>query len=313
MTKNMGVYLGIDLGGTRIQAARFTPDGVREATESAPSEAQGNADKILDAINSAASQLVKNEALLGVGLGAAGLCDPERGRILSSPNIPALNGFDLKTRLQGLFGDTPILMMNDANAAALGEFHAGAGLGSSSMFLLTLGTGIGGGFVANGKILLGTAGFAAEAGHMSIQANGPLCRCGSRGCLEACVSGWAIVRDAEEIARNNPDSEIARLPSLTPLTLAKLARNGEPNARALWEKAGTMLGIGIANLMNLFNPECVVLVGGLGKAGSLLVDPARRTWENQVFGRAHQSTVVKMGTLGEWAGARGTIQPYLDS
>lgn len=312
MAGNVGIYLGIDLGGTRVKAARFTPDGVREASESAPSEAQGDADAILEAIHSAGSSLAGNADLLGVGLGAAGLLDPEAGRILNSPNIPSLNGFDLKARLQEAFGNVPVHMMNDANAAALGEFHAGAGVDSSSMFLLTLGTGIGGGFVVNGKIWGGAAGVAAEAGHMCIQADGPLCHCGARGCLEACVSGWAFVRDAEEIARNTPASAIARLPSLTPLALARLAEGGDAYARSLWEKAGTMLGTGIANLMNLLNPDCVVLAGGLGKAGSLLLDPARRAWESQAFEEAHKSTAVKMGALGEWAGVRGAIQPFLD-
>ncbi|MFC1491344.1 ROK family protein, partial [Nitrospinota bacterium] len=149
-------------------------------------------------------------------------------------------------------------------------------------------------------------------GHMCILTDGPSCHCGGHGCLEACVSGWALVRDAENIAHLNPDSAIARLPSLTPSALAELAGGGDHQAKALWEKAGRMLGTGIANLMNLLNPECIVLVGGLAKAGDLLLDPAKQAWETQAFDRAWASTSVKIGTLSEWAGVRGAIQPFLE-
>ncbi len=148
---------------------------------------------------------------------------------------------------------------------------------------------------------------------MCVQADGPLCRCGARGCLEACVSGWALERDAREIARQDPASAIASLPAFTPHALAELASGGDPQARALWEKAGAMLGVGIANLMNLLNPDLIVLVGGLGKAGDLLLGPARRAWESQAFEEAHTSTSVKFGALGEWAGVRGAIQPFLEN
>ncbi|MEK6710349.1 MAG: ROK family protein, partial [Nitrospinota bacterium] len=245
-----------------------------------------------------------------VGVGAAGVIDAQAGRIVQSPNLPPLSGFPLRERLKETLGGITPHLMNDANAAALGEFHAGAGRGFRSMVLLTLGTGIGGGIVLDGKLWEGAAGVAGEVGHMCIQAGGPECTCGARGCLEACVSGWALARDARAAARE-PGSALASLPELTPKRLADLALAGDAGALALWEKAGTMLGTGIANLMNLLNPECVVLVGGLAQAGELLLAPARRAWERQALGRARASAPVLLGALGEWAGARGAVQPLL--
>lgn len=306
-----GVLLGIDLGGTQIKAARFSSVGEWESKSLASSHGNENPEEIFEALYSTASDLIENSQLAGVGVGVAGVFDPQSGKIVNSPNMPTLNGFDLRGRMRSAFGDIPIHMMNDANAAALGEFHAGAGAGAGSMFLLTLGTGVGGGFVIGGEIWEGAASVAGEVGHMCIQAGGPLCNCGAKGCLEAYVSSWSLIRDANTIARKKPGSAIAGLPSLTPEDLAALAAQGDEDATALWENAGTMLGVGIANLMNLLNPERIVLVGGLAKAGGLLLKPAEKTWKIQAFDRAHETTSVRMGTLGEWAGVRGAVQPLL--
>lgn len=305
------VLLGIDLGGTHIKVAKFSSIGEWESESQSESNIQDRSDEIFESLYSAATDLLGNDRLAGVGVGVAGVFDPQTGRIVNSPNIPALNGFDLKKWVLSSFGEIPVHLANDANAAALGEFHAGAGMDTESMFLLTLGTGIGGGFVIGGKIWEGTGSVAGEVGHMCVQADGPLCNCGARGCLEACISGWALIRDANTIAQEKPGSPISALPTLTPQDLAILAIQGDEDARALWDKAGKMLGIGIANLMNLLNPECIVLAGGLAKAGALLLEPARKTWESQAFGRAHETTSVLMGTLGEWAGVRGAVQPLL--
>ncbi len=307
-----GVFLGIDLGGSQLKAARFSPEGAREAAENTASQASGDAEDIFSALYAHAAALIGGSHLLGIGVGVAGLIDSGSGRILNSPNIPALSGFPLRDRVREAFGgEIPVLMMNDANAAALGEYFAGAGKSCSSMFLLTLGTGIGGGFVIDGNLWTGAAGVGAEAGHMCVRADGPLCRCGARGCLEACVSGWALMRDADQIAKRDPESAIAGVSPRTPLALAELATAGDRQARTLWENAGAMLGTGIANLMNLLNPDCIVLTGGLGEAGALLLKPARRAWESQAFKETRASTSVKPGVLGEWAGVRGAIQPFL--
>lgn len=307
------VFLGIDLGGTQIKAARFSSNGDWESKSQSRSDGRESADEILEALISTTSNLLQNDPPAGIGVGVAGVFDAKSGRIVKSPNMPMLNGLEFRKMLKSAFGNIPIHIMNDANAAALGEFHAGAGVGAESMFLLTLGTGIGGGFVVGGKLWEGVAGVAGEVGHMCIQADGPMCTCGAKGCLEACVSSWALIRDANAIARNNPDSSIASLDSVTPKNLAALAINkGNKDVLELWKKAGTMLGIGIANLMNLLNPDRIVLVGGLARAGNLLLEPAKITWKAQAFERAAETTIVRVGTLDEWAGTRGAVQPLLN-
>jgi glucokinase len=303
-----GVLLGVDLGGTQVKAARFSRSGEREAVARAASPSRESAEAILGAVLVAARELSDSPA--GVGIGVAGVLDLREGRVVHSPNLPALSGFPLRERLRSALGGVPVQMMNDANAAALGEFHAGAGQACRSMVLLTLGTGIGGGVVLDGKIWEGAAGAAGEVGHMCVQADGPECSCGGRGCLEACVSGWALIRDAKAAAKD-PASAIASLPEITAERLAGLALAGDAGARSLWESAGRMLGIGVANLMNLLNPECIVLAGGLARAGDLLLAPARRAWERQAFELARASCQVRLASLGEWAGVRGAIQPFL--
>lgn len=306
------VLLGIDLGGTKLKGTRFSLNGIKESDYETNSGAYNNPNDFLSLLLSAVSKLSNGCQVAGVGIGVAGAIDSTTGTILNSPNIPSLNGFEMKKHVAAALGGIPVSLINDANAAALGEFYAGAGTGAQSLYLLTLGTGIGGGFVIDGEIWAGTGGVAGEVGHMCVQANGPSCSCGGRGCLEACVSGWAIVRDAKAIAKEKTGSAIASLPSLTPHALSELAQKGDLDANNLWSRAGTFLGIGIANLMNIINPELIVLTGGLAKAGGLLLEPARRTWEKQAFDRAHQTTSVRFGLLGEWAGVRGAIQPLMN-
>jgi len=307
-----GILLGLDLGGTQVKAARFSPSGEREAVARVDSPSHESPEAVLGAVLAALRALLPGGASpAGVGIGVAGVLDLKEGRIIESPNLPVLSGFPLRERLQSALGGAPLRLLNDANAAALGEFHAGAGRPFESMVLLTLGTGIGGAIVLGGKLWEGAAGIAGEAGHMCVQAGGPECTCGARGCLEACVSGWALTRDARAAAARNPASAIASLAEITPKRLADLALGGDAEARALWERAGEMLGTGIASLMNLLNPEAIVLAGGLVQAGDLLLGPARRAWERQAFERARASAQVLPAALGEWAGVRGAVQPFL--
>lgn len=306
-----GPLLGIDLGGTFAKIARFTAEGIREADTQTGTAGHPNAGSILDALSAGMAKLLNGEEPVGIGIGVAGILDTRAGIVIESPNIPQLTNFPFLSALRERFPSVPMAMMNDANAAALGEYHAGAGAGAESMVLLTLGTGIGGGIVLGGKLWEGAAGIAGEIGHMCVQADGPECHCGARGCLEACVSGWALLRDAGELARNAPGSPIAKLSPCTPEGLAELAQSGDADAKGLWEHAGRMLGTGLGSIMNLLTPERIVLVGGLARAGELLLAPSRVAWERQAFAAAHEATQVRIGTLGGWAGVQGAIQPFL--
>lgn len=269
------------------------------------------AEDYLDLFIEAANSLSSIKCLKGIGVAVAGILDLDAGKVVDSPNLPILGGVPLLGMLKDSFSPVPIHMMNDANAAALGEYFAGAGEGHASMFMLTLGTGIGGGFVQNGEIWRGASGMAGEIGHMVIEKNGEPCTCGSRGCLEAYFSSWALTRDAKTHAEQHPDSPIGSLDEVSTISLAELAVSGDHAARAIWENGGYALGVGIANIMNLLNPASIVLGGGLMNAKEHFLPSAQRAWEANSFEQAHNSSKVLLGKLGEWAGVRGAIQPFL--
>lgn len=304
-------YLGLDLGGSFLKAASFSPDGRWGERRSLDARGCREAEDYLALLREAAESLLQGRRARGVGVAVAGVLDVEAGRVVDSPNLPALGGVDLLALLKDAFSPLPVHMMNDANAAALGEYFAGAGAGCRSMFILTLGTGVGGGFIQDGEIWRGASGMAGEVGHMIIEQNGKPCACGARGCLEAHFSGWALARDARAHAAQHPDSAIASLDAISPVALSELAGAGDHAAKLLWENGGHALGTGIANVMNLLNPERVVLTGGLANARAHFWPTAQRAWEESAFERAHRSSQVLWGTLGEWAGARGAVQHFL--
>ena len=305
------VYVGFDLGGSFLKASSFSLDGELQERRSIDTQWCMRAQDYLDVFKDAAESLSSDKFLMGIGVAVAGVLDLDAGKIIDSPNLPALCGVPLLGMLGDSFSPIPLQMMNDANAAALGEYFAGAGEGYESMFILTLGTGIGGGFVQNGEIWRGASGMAGEIGHMTIEINGKLCTCGSHGCLEAYFSSWSLVRDAKAHAKRYPDSAIGSLDKISPIFLSELAGSGDDEARAIWENGGYALGVGIANIMNLLNPECIVLVGGLVNAKDYFLPAAQNAWEENSFEQASSSSKVFLGKLGEWAGVRGAIQPFL--
>ena len=305
------IYVGFDLGGSFLKASSFGLDGELQERCSMDTQRCLRPEDYLDLFKDAAKSLSSNKHLKGIGVAVAGVLDLDAGKVIDSPNLPALCGVPLLGMLEDFFSPIPPQMMNDANAAALGEFFAGAGVGCESMFILTLGTGVGGGFVQNGEIWGGASGMAGEIGHMAIETNGKPCTCGSRGCLEAYFSGWALERDARNHAERYPDSAIGLIDKISPASLSELADSGNFEARTIWENGGYALGIGIANIMNLLNPERIVLVGGLVNAKEHFLPTARMAWEERSFEQSSSSSKVVLGKLGEWAGVRGAIQPLL--
>lgn len=305
------IYVGLDLGGSFLKASSFALDGTPGEARSLDAKQCLGAEAYLALFGNAVESLSSKKRVRGVGVAVAGVLAPDEGKIVESPNLPALSGVRLLALLRDVFSPSPVRMMNDANAAALGEYFAGAGAGCRSMFILTLGTGVGGGFIQNGEIWRGASGMAGEIGHTIIEKEGESCACGSRGCLEAHFSGWALVRDAKAHAARRPESAIASLAEISPASLANLAAAGDRDAKALWENGGRALGVGIANVMNLLNPESIVLAGGLLNAKEHFLPSARSAWEERSFAQASRSSRVLPGELGEWAGVRGAIQPFL--
>lgn len=304
-------YVGFDLGGSSLKASSFSLDGELQERCSIDTQRCLKAEDYLGLFKDAAKSLSSNKCLKGIGVAVAGVLDSDAGRIIDSPNLPALCGVPLLRMLKDTFFPIPLQMMNDANAAALGEYFAGAGVGYQSMFMMTLGTGVGGGFIQNGEIWRGASGMAGEIGHMVVEKNGKPCTCGSRGCLEAYFSSWALEKDAKAYAARHPDSAIGSIDKITPLSISELAGSGDHAAKRIWENGGHALGVGIANIMNLLNPECIVLVGGLMNAKDHFLPSAQKAWEENSFEQARSSSKVLLGELGQWAGARGAIQPFL--
>jgi glucokinase len=247
-----------------------------------------------------------------VGVSAAGFVSSDRKTMLATPNIADWNGVDLDAELTSLIG-LPVVIENDANAAAWGEAKFGAGRNQNHMMMLTVGTGIGGGIVVNGSLYRGAFGVAAEFGHLRVVPDGHLCGCGARGCFEQYASGNALLRHAREAINASP--EIARnllslgdgtVAGLTGQAITDAARGGDPVALAAFNTTGQWLGAGIASLSVLLDPACVVIGGGVIDAGEILLKPTREALERTMpFAGKHPYPELIAAQLGNEAGLVG--------
>jgi len=244
-----------------------------------------------------------------VGIGAPGPLELKAGLTLSPPNLPGWDRVPLRQLIQdGL--EIPAYLENDANAAAMGEYYFGAGRGTRDMIYVTVSTGIGSGLILDGELYYGTTFMAGEIGHTTVLPNGPLCACGNRGCLEAVSSGTAIVsRVRERLARGvfTLLGELAEgVPEkVTVQLVAQAAEQGDVEAQAILAEAMDFLGIGMANLVNLLNPELVVIGGGLSNLGPLLFEPVRRAINRRAFPGPAQAVRVVPAELDSHAGVLG--------
>lgn len=289
MTAGGSVAIGVDVGGTKILAGVVDDSGHVLSRQRIPTPVL--ADDRIDAIIDLVGSLCAEHGLEGapVGVGAAGLVSLD-GVVLYAPN---LDWRDAPVRLQ--LADrlhVPVRVENDATAATWGEFVAGAARrASGGALMLTLGTGVGGGLVMDGRLIRGATGVAAEFGHLIVCEGGALCPCGNRGCLEALASGSAIERTAREAVRGRtlPDgSPLYDVQQLTGRDVSRAALAGDDGATALLATAGTWLGVGIASLVNGLDPEVVVLGGGVTAIGDLLLRPAIDAYHDRVIARAHR-------------------------
>jgi glucokinase len=247
-----------------------------------------------------------------VGVSAAGFISADRTTILATPNIANWNGVNLVQELTALIG-LPIVIENDANAAAWGEAKFGAGRNQQHMMMLTVGTGIGGGIVIDGKLHRGAFGIAAEIGHMRVVPEGHLCGCGERGCFEQYASGNALIRHAREAISASPDMArnlLSRgdgtVAGLTGVAITDAARDGDTVALAAFNTTGQWLGAGIASLSVLLNPSYVVIGGGVIDAGEILLKPTREALERTMpFAGKHPFPTLIAAELGNDAGLVG--------
>ncbi|HQO79022.1 MAG TPA: ROK family protein, partial [Thermodesulfobacteriota bacterium] len=272
--------LAVDLGGSNIRVAVVTRSGGIAERLSRPSRAAEGREAVLSVLLSAldeSEQVLQTQTALGIGIAVAGALDVRSGIVTQSPNLPGLDDTPLRTIVASHFADRlPVLLENDANAAALGESWKGAGVGSQTLVCLTLGTGIGGGIIENGLLLHGADGMAGEIGHMTIDPSGPLCNCGNTGCLEAFSSATAIRRLAIEALGAHPDNAPILLQRcggspdrISAEMVAEAAAAGDLLSQTVYHTMGKALGIGIASLINIFNPDTVILGGQVAKAWDL--------------------------------------------
>jgi glucokinase len=283
--------IGVDVGGTKILAGVVDPQGRighrRERTTDVTSQ-----DELIEEIGSAAEELL-DDSVEAVGFGLPSRVDQESGRVDGSVNVPLAN-VALRELLSNRLG-LPVAIENDGNAAALAEHRVGAGQGAKTMVMLTLGTGVGGGLILGGKPYRGWFGAGAEIGHMVIVHDGVPCRCGGLGHLESYVSGKA----ADELARE------AFGPAVDAHRLVRLATEGDAQAIELLTGIGEKLGSGIASLVNIFNPELIVIGGGFAAAGDFLFVPAQRVADREVLASIRDSYRVARAELGTSAGLIG--------
>jgi glucokinase len=308
------LFVGIDLGGTKIITALTDGEGRIISRDHRETEASKGQDAVVARMIDAASKVVNNGGVVpaqvsGVGVAAPGPIDARTGVVTAPPNLPGWRDVPLRQLIQDELG-LPTALENDANAAALAEHRFGAGRGTKHMIYVTASTGIGGGFILNGELYDGATGAAGEIGHMTILPQGPYCGCGNRGCLEALASGRAIAREARErvtcgiptliadLAEGDPERISAKL-------VAQAAAQGDTEAEEILDEAMTYLGVGMANLVNLFNPELIVIGGGLTKMGPRLFDPVRRIIDRRAFSAAAHAVRVVPAQLGDDAGVLG--------
>lgn len=306
--------IGIDVGGTKTAAFRVARDGAILARDSVPTPAE-DAEATMAAVEAVARGLVTPE-VVAVGVGAAGMVDATRGVLRFAPNL-AWRELPIAARVSSALG-LPCQVDNDANVAAWGEYRFGAGRGSRDMLLVTVGTGIGGGIVAGGKLFRGAHGFAAEIGHVIVEPNGPVCGCGNHGCWEQVAAGRAIDRRGREAAREFPYSLVASLSGgdpekVTGRIVTQAAMQGDDVAKSILAEVGRRLGEGIAGLVNVLDPDVVVVGGGAVEAGDLLLEPARAAFLDAVEAPEHRPAVpILAAELGNDAGAVGAAALALE-
>lgn len=289
-------------------------DGKVLARETQPTPAE-DVEATMEAILAVAGKLGAAGRPVAVGVGAAGMVDFTAGVMRWAPNL-AWRELPIRDRVAEGTG-LPCVLDNDANAAAWAEYRFGAGRGSRDMLLVTVGTGIGGGIVAGGSLYRGAHGFAAEIGHFIVEPGGPQCGCGNRGCWEQVASGRALDRLGRRAAARDPDGAIARLAGNEEVSgrhVAQAAMEGDHAAVAVFGEVGMRLGEGIAGLVNVLDPEVVVVGGGVAEVGDILLKPARMAFATTVEAPDHRPEVpIVPAALGNDAGAVGAAALALEA
>jgi glucokinase len=313
--------VGVDLGGTNIVAGALAEDGSDVlALRSEPTRADQGADAVVDRIvrmvdtviaETIAQTGAKRDDMIGIGVGAPGPLDRERGIVVTTPNLGWTN-FPLRDVIQER-ARLPVRIDNDANCATLGEWWLGAARGANNVIGMTIGTGIGGGIILGGRLYHGSSDVAGEIGHATIDITGRRCKCGNYGCLEAYASGPSIADRARE-AISTDDCLMVKMVGgdasrITAATVYEAAKRGDEVAIDVVRETSRFLGAGVANLLNIFNPDVVVIAGGVTQAGETLFEPLRREVRKRAFKPAVDACQIVPGILRA-AGVVGAVAAY---
>lgn len=303
-------YLGIDLGGTNIAAGIVNEEGRILARKTVPTEACRGEDAVIMRMADAARALTEEVGIplsdiVSVGVGSPGAIDSAAGVVVSACNLPFSNT-PLAARLASLLG-RPVKLENDANAAAWAEAVAGAARGSKDNVMVTLGTGVGGGIVIGGRLYGGYNGYAGEFGHMIIRDGGETCACGQSGCLEAYASATALIRETRRAAEEDRQSLLWSCAEaegkFSGKTAFAAAAQGDATAKAVIDRYVSDLSLGLINLIRIFQPEVIVVGGGIARAGDALIAPLRKQLSGYISGK--KATRIEAASLGDDAGIVG--------
>src|SRR6266566_4330829 len=305
-------FIGIELSGSRLRAATVNNEGLIGERREADLQADGLVGQVAELV----SDLGQNESkIAAVGIAIPGLVNRQTDRVVASRDLPGIVRENLHAELVEATG-LRFELENDANAAAYGEFKIGAGRGSRDLFYITIGEGIGGAIILDGKLWTGASGFAGEVGHITIDTEGLECTCGNTGCLETVASAPNIVRRARERLDRDSTSSLSRLAlnkKFTADDVAREAKNDDDFSLMMIERTGKFIGTGVATVINLLNIECIVLGGGVMDAGDLILRPVIEEAKRRAFQPCFEATRIVAASLGKQASAVGAAMLARDA
>ena len=309
-----GFLVGVDLGGTQVRAILTDEKGGPLKRVSTLTLAREGPHKVMARVIDCIGQVlqgVERSEVVGIGIGAPGTVNPWTGVLSYTTNIPGLDDWPLRDQLAQQFG-VPAFIGNDAKLGALGEHRFGAGREVDSLIYLTISTGIGGGVVDHGRLILGARGWATELGHTIVEPRGPRCPCGNLGCLEALAAGPAIARHAVELLQSGTPSLLTPLlqsktERVTAKEVAEAAKKGDSLALQVMERAAFYLGIGMVSFIHTFDPQMIIVGGGVSKAGDLLLAPARGIVAERAMTQEWRNTPIVPAVLGDDVGLLGAV------
>jgi glucokinase len=312
MSENLEkMIVGVDLGGSKINAILTDARGNISRQVLKDTVAQEGPDAVIVRIMECIKNVASNNRIVGIGIGAAGACDVESGVITLSPNLPGWHNVHLRDIIQRKY-DVPVYLDNDANLAALGEYYFGGVGGVANLIYVCIGTGIGGGIIIGGQLYHGASGSAGEIGHMTIDINGIRCPCGNSGCWETLASGTALAREAIKQIKAGAQTSIVdfadgQLDKVSAHRVFLAAKDGDRLAKEMISQTGYYLGIGLVNLVNIFNPQLILIGGGLARMGQMLIQPATKVVNERAYELPARAASIELARLGADAEALGAV------